>query len=71
VNGVRTNGPFTLMLEFAVDLDTREVFTPCRRSSIMTRLAGRIVAAPSGPKVGRNQLCPGGSGKKLKKCGAT
>ncbi len=38
-----------------------------RRSATMRGLAGRIVATPK-PKVGRNALCPCGSGKKLKKC---
>ena len=44
----------------------RERFT--RRGAIMHGLAGRIVAAPPRPKVGRNEPCPCGSGKKLKKC---
>ena len=39
-----------------------------RRSATMHGLAGRIVAAPPKPKVGRNGLCPCGSRKKLKKC---
>jgi hypothetical protein len=42
------------------------------RSVLMHALAGRIVAAPPRPKVGRNDPCPCGSGKKHKKCcGAT
>lgn len=39
-----------------------------RRSATMHGLAGRIVAAPPKPKVGRNAPCPCGSGKKFKKC---
>jgi hypothetical protein len=39
-----------------------------RRCSAMHALAGRIVAAPPKPKVGRNEPCPCGSGKKHKKC---
>jgi hypothetical protein len=39
-----------------------------RRSATMHGLAGRIVAAPPKRKVGRNELCPCGSGKKFKKC---
>lgn len=42
-----------------------------RRSAIMHGLAGRIVAAPPKPKVSRNEPCPCGSGKKLKKCCGT
>jgi hypothetical protein len=49
-----------------------------RRSSVMHSLAGKIVAGPrrgverTSPKVGRNDPCPCGSGKKHKKCcGAT
>ncbi len=49
-----------------------------RRSAVMHSLAGKIVAAPkrgverTSPKVGRNDPCPCGSGKKFKKCcGAT
>lgn len=39
-----------------------------QRSATMRALAGRIVAAPPKPKVGRNALCACGSGKKFKKC---
>ena len=39
-----------------------------RRSATMHGFAGRIVAAPPKPKVGRNELCSCGSGKKFKKC---
>jgi hypothetical protein len=39
-----------------------------RRSAIMHDLAGRIVAAPPKPKVGRNAPCPCGSGRKHKQC---
>jgi SEC-C motif len=39
-----------------------------RRSATMHGLAGRIVAARPKQKVGRNALCPCGSGKKLKRC---
>ncbi len=39
-----------------------------RRSATMQGLAGRFVAAPAKPKVGRNARCPCGSGKKSKKC---
>ena len=49
-----------------------------RRSTVMHSLAEKIVAAPkrgverTTPKVGRNDPCPCGSGKKFKKCcGAT
>jgi uncharacterized protein YecA (UPF0149 family) len=34
----------------------------------MHGLAGRIIAAPPKPKVGRNEPCPCGSGNKAKKC---
>jgi uncharacterized protein YecA (UPF0149 family) len=34
----------------------------------MHSLAGRIVAAPPKPKVGRNAPCPCGSGRKFKQC---
>jgi hypothetical protein len=44
----------------------RERFT--RRRAIMHGLAGRIVAVPFRPPVGRNAVCPCGSGKKFKKC---
>ncbi len=46
--------------------DHRERFA--RRRAIMHSLAGRIVAAPPKPKVGRNAPCPCGSGRKLKQC---
>lgn len=39
-----------------------------RRSAAMHGLAGRIVAAPPKPEVGRNEPCPCGSGRKFKKC---
>lgn len=45
-----------------------------RRAAVMHALAGRIVGAPRAeverrtPKVGRNDPCPCGSGKKYKKC---
>jgi hypothetical protein len=39
-----------------------------KRSATMHGLAGRIVAAPPKPKMGRNGLCTCGSGKKLKRC---
>ena len=46
--------------------DHRERFA--RRSATMHGLAGRIVAAPPTPKVGRNAPCPCGSGHKFKQC---
>jgi hypothetical protein len=46
--------------------DHRERFA--RRSAIVQGLAGRIVAAPPRPKVGRNGRCPCGSGKKPELC---
>jgi hypothetical protein len=46
--------------------DHRERFA--RRSATMHGLAGRIVAAPPKPKVGRNAPCPCGSGRKFKQC---
>lgn len=49
-----------------------------RRGTVLQGLAGRIVGTPRAgierqtAKVGRNDLCPCGSGKKYKKCcGAT
>jgi hypothetical protein len=39
-----------------------------QRSAVMHGLAGRFVAAPPKPKVGRNEPCPCGSGRKAKKC---
>lgn len=50
--------------------DHRERFA--KRSATVHGLAGRIVSAPPKPKIGRNEACPCGSGKKFKKCcGAT
>lgn len=49
--------------------DHRERFA--KRSATTHGLAGRIVAAPPKPKVGRNETCPCGSGKKFKKCCGT
>lgn len=52
----------------------RHVERFARRAAIMSDLGGRIVGAPrgaverSGPKIGRNDPCPCGSGKKYKKC---
>jgi len=38
------------------------------RSAVMHGLGGRIIGKASLPRVGRNELCPCGSGKKYKKC---